>query len=36
MENREFILGEYLAGGVERIERALLATLTVPRESAFI
>lgn len=37
MENREFNLGEYLAGGIERIvKRAIPATLTDPRESAFM
>lgn len=37
MEKQEFNLGEYLAGGIERIvKRAILATLTDPRESAFM
>ena len=37
MEKQEFSLGEYLAGGIERIvKRAVRATLTDPRESAFM
>ena len=37
MEKQEFSLGEYLAGGIERIvKRAVLATLTDPRESVFM
>ena len=37
MEKQEFNLGEYLAGGIERIvKRAVRATLTDPRESAFM
>lgn len=37
MEKQEFSLGEYLAGGIEKIiKRAVRATLTDPRESAFM
>ncbi len=37
MENKEFNLGEYLTGGVERIVKgAVRATLTDPRESIFM
>ena len=37
MENKEFNLGEYLTGGVERIVKgAVRATLTDPRESMFM
>lgn len=37
MEDREFNLGEYLTGGVERIVKgAVRATLADPRESAFM
>ena len=37
MEDKEFNLGEYLTGGVERIVKgAVRATLTDPRESAFM
>ena len=37
MENREFDLGAYLSGGVEKIVKgAIKATFTDPRESAFM
>ena len=37
MANKEFSLGEYLTGGVEKIVKgAVRATLTDPRESAFM
>ena len=37
MENKEFNLGEYLTGGVEKIVKgAVRATLSDPRESAFM
>ena len=37
MENKEFKLGEYMTGGVEKIVKgAIRATLSDPRESAFM
>ena len=37
MEHKEFDLGAYLTGGVEKIVKgAVKATLTDPRESAFM